>query len=153
VAVLTNVGKTTATEYEPSVIASQIVAIYQGQSAISHGEDGINADLLLAALAIVFLGGGFYCMRRAPQWAIRFCDQPWHVAIRLTPYAVLLVGAIRAPDFVGDYFGGRAATWLFLSYFSPLLVAASLSVGLFALLVLSSRCYALWHLLHKSRGR
>jgi CubicO group peptidase (beta-lactamase class C family) len=74
VVVLTNVGKTTATEYEPSAIAAQIVATYQGQRAISHGEDGINADLLLAAQAIIFSAGGFYCLLRAHPWAARFCD-------------------------------------------------------------------------------
>jgi CubicO group peptidase (beta-lactamase class C family) len=140
VAVLSNGGMTMATGYEAYSIASGAIAIQHGQPAISYGEDGLTLDAVLATFSLAMLIFGGVAIKTSRRWAATYLNEPIRTAVfHLIPYAALLSLAFTVPTIVGNYFGDRAASWLWLAYFSPLLVVASWSLAIFCCSVLLSR--------------
>jgi hypothetical protein len=100
----------------------------------------LTLDAVLATFSLAMLIFGGVAIKTSRRWAATYLNEPIRTAVfHLIPYAALLSLAFTVPTIVGNYFGDRAASWLWLAYFSPLLVVASWSLAIFCCSVLLSR--------------
>jgi uncharacterized membrane protein YidH (DUF202 family) len=151
VAVLGNGGMTLGTGYEAISIAEFINAIEHGVKPKSYGENAFTVDAVLTLGSIVLIFLGVVAIKRAKRWVDRRSTvAKWRTASRLLVYLLLLVIGVCAPAIVGFAFGGRAASWLWLFYLSPTLLAFCWSLIIFCSAVLASRSIAL--LQHRPMG-